>query len=129
MSHRSRMCARPRGKPIRSGMGLVELIVGIVILTVGMLGLAGVSTAVLRQMRGGVNQTIAASIAQARFERFEAMPCASITSGSATTRGMQETWTVAPVGQRAMAVRDTVAFMGLRSQSKVGIYTVVSCQP
>ena len=115
----------------RSGMSLVELIVGVVVLTVGMLGLAGVSAVVLRQMRGGANQTIAATIAQTRFESLEGKPCASITSGSATQRGMTETWTVAPVGIRGMTVRDTVVFQGLNSKvkSKVGLTTVVSCTP
>lgn len=110
-------------------MSLVELIIAIIILTVGILGLAGVSTVVLRQMRGGSNQTIAASIAQTRFEQFEGRPCSEITAGSATTRGMSETWVVAPIGIRAMSVRDTVRFLGIRGQSTIGIYTVVSCQP
>jgi Tfp pilus assembly protein PilV len=110
-------------------MSLVELIIAIIILTVGMLGLAGVSTVVLKQMRGGSNQTIAASIAQTRFERFEGRRCSEITGGTATTRGMTETWVVAPVGTRAMSVRDTVTFLGIRGQARVGIQTVVSCEP
>jgi Tfp pilus assembly protein PilV len=110
-------------------MTLVELIIAIIILTVGMLGLAGVSTTVLRQMRGGSNQTIAAGIAQTRFEQLEGRACSEIISGTATTRGMTETWLVAPVGLRAMSVIDTVRFLGLRGQTSVGIHTVVSCQP
>lgn len=113
----------------RRGMSLVELIIAIIILAVGMLGLAGVSIAVLRQMRGGSNQTIAASIAHSRFEQFEGRPCAEITGGTATTRGMTETWVVEPVGIRAMSVRDTVRFQGLRGTASIGIHTVVSCQP
>lgn len=114
----------------RTGMSLVELIVGIVVLTIGMLGLAGVSTVVLRQMNGSANQTLATTLAQSRFEKFEGRPCASIAGGTATTRGVTETWTASAVGTRGRRVTDTVRFSGVRgSVSTVGLETVVSCTP
>lgn len=114
----------------RRGMSLVELIVGIIVLTIGMLGLAGVSTVVLRQMNGSANQTLATTLAQSRFEALEGRPCASITAGTATTRGVTETWTARAVGARGMRVADTVRFSGLRgTASSVGLETVVSCTP
>lgn len=119
---------RPGRNRSRSGFTLVELIVAMLMLTIGLLGLAGVGAVVLKQMKGGTYQTIAASIAQSRFEQFEGDPCASITSGSATVRGMTETWTTAAVGLRAMTIRDTVSFVGTNGiTKKVGIHTVVAC--
>lgn len=119
---------RPGRNRSRSGFTLVELIVAMLMLTIGLLGLAGVGAVVLKQMKGGTYQTIAASIAQSRFEQFEGDPCASITSGSATVRGMAETWTTAVVGLRAMTIRDTVSFVGTNGiTKKVGIHTVVAC--
>lgn len=120
---------RSAARSKRAGMSLIELVVGIVVLTIGLLGLAGVSTSVIKQMRGGVNQTIAASMAQSRFEKLEGLRCVNITGGAATSRGLQETWAVTPVGTRGMAVRDTVSFAGISKARKVGISTVVSCQP
>ena len=96
-------------------------------LTIGLLGLAGVGAVVLKQMRGGTHQTIAASIAQSRFEQFEGDPCATIVGGTATVRGMTETWTVAAVGLRAKTIRDTVSYVGTKGTRKVGIHTVVAC--
>lgn len=114
----------------RRGMSLVELIVGIVVLTIGMLGLAGVSTVVLRQMNGSANQTLATTLAQSRFEQLEGRRCTSIAGGTATTRGVTETWTVSAVGTRGMRVADTVRFSGVRGTvSIVGLETVVSCTP
>lgn len=113
----------------RSGFTLVELIVAMLMLTIGLLGLAGVGAVVLKQMRGGTYQTVAASIAQSRFEQFEGDPCASIVSGTATVRGMPEKWVVAAVGMRAKSVRDTVTFLGTQGTRKVGIHTVVACTP
>lgn len=111
----------------RTGFTLVELIVAMLMLTIGLLGLAGVGAVVLKQMKGGTYQTIAASIAQSRFEQFEGDPCASIASGSATVRGMTEAWTASSLGLRAKAVRDTVTFVGTSGTKKVGIHTVVAC--
>jgi prepilin-type N-terminal cleavage/methylation domain-containing protein len=125
---------RGRSRPVvdrpRRGMSLVELIVGIVVLTIGMLGLAGVSTVVLRQMNGSANQTLATTLAQSRFEQFEGRSCASIVGGTATTRGVTETWRVSAIGARGMRVADTVRFSGVRGAvSTVGLETVVSCTP
>lgn len=106
----------------------MELIVAMLMLTIGLLGLAGVGAVVLKQMKGGTYQTIAASIAQSRFEQFEGDPCASIVSGTATVRGMTETWTTSAVGLRAKTVRDTVKFTASSGTTKkVGIHTVVAC--
>lgn len=120
--------ARPRVGD-RAGFTIVELIVAMLMLTIGLLGLAGVGAVVLKQMKGGTYQTIAASIAQSRFEQLEGDPCASITSGSATVRGMAETWTVTDLGLRAKTVYDTVAFESSTGTRKVGIHTVVACTP
>jgi prepilin-type N-terminal cleavage/methylation domain-containing protein len=117
------------GRP-RRGMSLVELIVGIIVLTVGMLGLAGVSTVVLRQMNGSANQTVATTLVQSRLEQFEGRPCASIVGGTATTRGVTETWTTSAVGSRGKRIASTVRFSGLRgAASEVAFETVVSCTP
>jgi len=115
--------------PARDGFTLVELIVAMLMLTIGLLGLAGVGAVVLKQMKSGTYQTIAASIAQSRFEQMEGDPCASIASGSATVRGMSETWTVSALGIRAKSVHDTVRFAGTSGTKKVGIHTVVACTP
>lgn len=96
-------------------------------LTIGLLGLAGVGAVVLKQMKGGTYQTIAASIAQSRFEQLEGDPCTSIVEGTATVRGMTEKWNVAALGLRAMTVYDTVTYESAKGPKKIGIHTVVSC--
>lgn len=111
----------------RAGFTLVELIVAMLMLTIGLLGLAAVGAVVLKQTRGGTAQTIAVSIAQSRFEQLEGDPCASITSGTATVRGMTESWTVSPLGRRAMIVHDTVSYAGNNGTRKIGIRTAIAC--
>lgn len=118
----------PRARA-RNGFTLVELIVAMLMLTIGLLGLAGVGAVVLQQMKGGTYQTIAASIAQSRFEQMEGDACTAIASGAATVRGMTEKWTASALGPRAMSVVDTVSFVSPRGTRKVGINTVVYCTP
>lgn len=113
----------------RTGFTMVELIVAMLMLTIGLLGLAGVGAVVLKQMRGGTYQTVAASIAQSRFEQLEGDACSTIASGTATVRGMAERWTVSTIGTRARAVYDTVTFVGTSGTKKVGIHTVLACTP
>lgn len=121
---------RESARGSRGGFTLVELIVAMLMLTIGLLGLAGVGAVVLKQMKGGTYQTIAASIAQSRFEQMEGDACATIVGGSATVRGMSETWTVAALGIRARTVHDTVTFVGTKGTTKkVGIHTVLACTP
>ena len=84
-----------RAKP-RRGFTLVELLVAIVLLSVGALALASLSAVVMRNINGAAQQTIAATIAQARLERLRGLSCTKLESGSADTRGMDESWKVIP---------------------------------
>jgi len=78
----------------RDGFSLIELMVAIMILTVGLLGLAA-TTAVATQMIGaGGRHTLAASVAQSRFEVLRRGSCAALSSGSSYTRGIAEAWVV-----------------------------------
>lgn len=101
----------------RSGFTLMELIVAIVILSIGILGLAASSGIVMRMIGGGTHQTVAANVAQARFESLRSLSCGRISGGSASSRNVQETWSVTPVGPvaapRAMDVRLSVTYQVL----------------
>jgi hypothetical protein len=82
----------------RDGVTLVELLVAVVMLTVAVGGLLSSSAAVATQMGGGVRQTVAAGVAQARLDSLTSLSCAQLGAGAATgsssTRGVQESWTV-----------------------------------
>jgi prepilin-type N-terminal cleavage/methylation domain-containing protein len=98
----------------RSGFTVMELIVAIVILSIGLLGLAATSGIVMRLIGGGSHQTVAANVALARFEQLRAVSCGRMTSGSAINRNVQEAWSVTPVGPvatpTAMDVRLTITY-------------------
>ena len=83
---------------IRDGVTLIEILVAIVMLTVAVGGLLGSSAAVANQMGGGVRQTVAAGVAQARLDSLTSLSCAQLAAGAATgnstTRGVRESWAV-----------------------------------
>jgi prepilin-type N-terminal cleavage/methylation domain-containing protein len=106
--------ARRARRARRSGFTVMELIVAIVILSIGLLGLAATSGIVMRLIGGGTHQTVAANVALARFEQLRAVSCGRMTSGSAINRNVQEAWSVTPVGPvampTAMDVRLTITY-------------------
>jgi prepilin-type N-terminal cleavage/methylation domain-containing protein len=113
---------RPRGhhpgasRAGRRGFTIVEVVVALVILSVGVLALAGSSAVVMRQMTTGARTGQAASLAQSRFEQFASRAsCNAIvavggsTGGTATSRGIEEGWRVTrPTSSGTVTVRDSV---------------------
>ncbi|MDQ8158017.1 MAG: hypothetical protein P3B76_04450 [Gemmatimonadota bacterium] len=82
----------------RRGISLVEILVAIVMITVAVGGLVGSAAAVATEMGGGVRQTVAAAVAQARLDSLTSLSCNQLAggaaTGSSTTRGVRESWTV-----------------------------------
>lgn len=86
----------PRGK--RSGFTIVEIMVAVVILSIGILGLAATAAVVTRQMTGAVHQNVAANVAYSRLERIRTGNCVAMLDSSnttgATTRNVTERWRI-----------------------------------
>jgi type IV pilus modification protein PilV len=111
--------SRPLTPASRAGFTIVEVLVAILILSVGMLALAGTAAVVVRQTGSAARQTMAAAHAQSRFEQLRASPCAAMAGGADTLRGIVTAWTVTPV-VRANDVTVTVTWPvsgGTRSRS------------
>ena len=85
----------------RNGFTLIEVMVAIVILAVGVLGMLTTSSLVTRMIGRGKLTTRAAQVAETRLEilRQQALSstpsCSTLgASGTATTSGLTEVWTV-----------------------------------
>ena len=119
----------------RPGFTLVELIVAVIILTVGVLGLASTAGVVARQMSGGAQQTLAANVAQTRFERLRAVNCASLpvpSKGTETARGITEVWTVEPGNSanpsvQMLVLTDTVRYRAGRKLATRAFRSTRTC--
>lgn len=89
--------AEPSARRARRGVTLVEILVAMIVLVVGLAGVMGSATAVETQMGGGVRETVAAALAQARLDSLASLSCAQLPgglSGYSTTRGVTESWRV-----------------------------------
>lgn len=126
-SHRAPL--RPvaaRGR--RDGFTLAEVVIAMVILSVGLLALASGSMGVMRQMRAGNQAAIAAMVAQSRMEKMRSRSCSSISTGTTTTSGMSEKWTVTSLSSRVSAVAETVTYVPRPGVTrKLGLNGVVPC--
>lgn len=97
---RSATGARALGRRLvsRDGFTIVEIIVAIMVLSIGVLGLAATAAVVQKQMGSGERQAAAAAIAQSRFDKLTSINCksANLVGGNATWRNghVTETWTV-----------------------------------
>lgn len=122
---RSARSTAPRGRDVgrrntRDGFTIIELIVAIVILVVGVLGLAGTAGMVSRMVGGAAQQTIAANVAASRFETLRSVPCAQLVGGTATTRGINEKWTVKtdPGNAALWSVKDEITYVAAGGRSR-----------
>jgi type IV pilus modification protein PilV len=80
-----RQPASPRsGRRWRRGFTLIEMMVAILLIGVGLMGVAALSTTVTRANQQSAAITAASSLAQERIERFRTEDYAAIASGSDT---------------------------------------------
>ena len=113
----------------RDGFTIAEVVVAMVILSVGLLALASGSMGVIRQMRAGNQAAVAAMVAQSRMEKMRSRMCVNISTGTATTNGMSEKWSVnSSLSTRYSAVGETVSYVPRPGVTKkLGVSGVVPC--
>ncbi len=92
-----RETASPSRRRARRGVTIVEILISLLMLTLGVGGALGSAGVVAKQMGGGQRQTLAASLAQTRLDSLTSLACAQLAgglSGTTTTNGIVEAWTV-----------------------------------
>lgn len=109
------------------GFSIVEAVIATLLLTVGVLALAGTSGAVNRLGTEGAEQTGVAALAQRRVETLQATRCSQLAGGSATSGRYTETWTVHPRGTGVYDVAVTVRFVSRGRARAASFYTVIRC--
>ena len=109
----------------RDGLTLIEVIVAMLLFSVGALGMAAASAAITRQMTISLLRSRAATTARTRDEEAHAIGCAGIAGGSETKQGITSTWTVS---HGATAVIDqSLERRGIGSQKTDRFISAVPC--
>lgn len=108
--HRKRL-TRPR-----RGMTIVELMVAILVLSVGLLGVAGFSFTMTKQLQASGLQGTAALVVQSRLDSVASIKCDNLApsgpqTGTALTMGVTEKWVITD-GNDIKTLFDTVTFAG-----------------
>lgn len=120
----------------RRGFTMVEVMVAIVLLTVGVMALVGSSAMVSRMIGRGRESTLAVQVATARLERLRriaastAPRCSSpeFAADSAGTAGVSERWVVDAAGPGlSRGVSVIVTYRDARGLVRDTLRTVVLC--
>ncbi|HEX5971789.1 MAG TPA: prepilin-type N-terminal cleavage/methylation domain-containing protein [Gemmatimonadaceae bacterium] len=94
--------SRPAPRP---GFTLVEVLVALMLVAVGLLGVAGSSAIALRAANAAVREQAAISRARTRLALIEAAGCAGAASGDHDVEaGLEDRWTVEPLAGGARLV-------------------------
>ena len=88
-----------------AGFTIVEIMVAMLVLTVGLLGLLGTTAAIMKSVGESKRTMTAAFYANERLERLEALSCDAIAGGSDVQQSVYTlSWTVS--GTTTSIVRD-----------------------
>ena len=122
---RARDLARSHRRLVaRDGLTLIEVMIAIIVMAVGIMGLAGTASYVTQQMGGGNMQTIAAAMSTKISDSLSARRCSALVGGTQTSRGVTVRWTVED-STRTRWVRQSVQYKPTRGSVKTVNYVVV----
>lgn len=93
-----------------SGFSLVELVMAVVVLAIGVVGLAGTSLNIRRQLTLAEVTTARAAAVQSVMEGMHALPFDSLSAGADTIGPFSVSWTV--VGSSAQTTSLLVVALG-----------------
>jgi len=123
---------RNHSKRVRRGVTLVELIVALTILSIGLLGIVGVSGGIARSLGEARSDGLAATYAQARFEKLAGTQCSTLTKASViqvVTRNVTERYIVNDSTNATIAITDSVSWTTRRGTRRQTFKSLLPCRP
>ncbi|MEP6618209.1 MAG: hypothetical protein ABJE47_02795 [bacterium] len=120
--------APSRSRP-RAGITVVEVLVALMLVTVGMMAIAGSSALALRSAHDSARRREAAQRATTRLAQLAAAGCPSASSGSSadSTRQLFEHWWVVSRANGVAILTDSVDWTSARGRKSFAITTGVAC--
>ena len=123
-THRTRTRLRPR-----PGLSVVEVLVALMLLSIGLMGVAGSTALALRTTLDSAHRRDAAQRAASRIALLSAAGCTGSVTGSATdaARQVTEHWTVGSQVNGFAEVSDSVSWMSPRGARAFSLSSAITC--
>ena len=99
----------------RAGFTMVEVIIAIIVLAFGLLGMAGTTALVVRQVNLADVATERSAALQTTLERLRALPYDSVTTGSDSVGIFDVDWSVASFANQWKTIRVITTGPGMAS--------------
>lgn len=113
----------------QGGFTVVEVLIAVLVLTVGLLGMVTTAALTTRMIAQGQRFSEASAIANERFEILRAIPCAQMTGGSSQVGRYSVSWTVtANEANTWRRVTVTVTSPTARGSRTDQFTTIISCR-
>jgi prepilin-type N-terminal cleavage/methylation domain-containing protein len=110
----------------RRGLTLIEMIIAIIVMSIGIMALAGTASYVGTQMGGGRIQTIAGTMSTKIADSLSARRCPALVDGTQTSRGVTVSWRVTPANPaRTVRVVQSVQYTLKRGTTKTVSYEMI----
>jgi prepilin-type N-terminal cleavage/methylation domain-containing protein len=113
----------------RSGLSLVELLVALVLLAVGLLGVAGASARAMRMGASAARERRAAQRASDRVAALASRGCAAARSGTLvdSVASMTERWTVTPTSAGVALVHADIRWSAPAGVRSLSLRSAILC--
>jgi type IV pilus modification protein PilV len=111
------------------GISIVEVLVAMMVMSVGLLGLASTAAMTTRMIGDSKRYTGASAVATQRAEILRSQSCATLTNGSETKGGYVVTWTVTNPGLANPARQVEVTVKATLGRGRVRTYTFPTTIP
>jgi Tfp pilus assembly protein PilV len=113
----------------RAGISVVEVIVALMLITIGLLAVAGSSALALRTSLEATRRREAAHRVASRYARLEAAGCSHAAAGSDSDVGrmIQERWVVVSRTAAFVIVADSITWTGPRGRVTRSLTGAIPC--
>lgn len=111
----------------RHAFTLVEVLVAIVVFSVGILGMAAMGTFLVTQVREAGAFTHAATLSATVLDSLRASPCSAVSGGTSTRGAAALRWTASPTGP-VVAVTAIVTIAGRRVPFQYTFDALLPCE-
>ena len=113
----------------RNGLSVVEVLVALMLVSIGLLGIAGSAALALRTTLHAAHRRAAAQRIASRFALLEAVGCSNARAGSAadTLHDLTEQWTVVSRANGLVIITDSVQWMSARGPTSFSLTSAFAC--